>query len=151
MNTLIGSTNRSGGRPEEPLVVAASGYFDPLHVGHIEYMEKSRELGSRLVVIVNNDLQCQLKKGLSFMPAEDRLQIIRALRCVDEVVLSIDQDRSVCRTLASLRPNIFAKGGDRTSDEIPEAEICRQLNIRIVDGLGDKIRSSSEFIANLRP
>lgn len=147
---MFGSNSRPETAATEELVVAASGYFDPLHIGHIEYLRLSKELGTRLVVIVNNDFQCRLKKGFSFMPAEHRLAIVGALRCVDEVMLSIDQDPTVCLTLASLRPRIFAKGGDRTSDEIPEAEICKRLNIQIVDGLGSKICSSSGFIAKIR-
>ncbi len=128
-------------------IVAVSGYFDPMHIGHIEYLEKASQLGDELVVIVNNDYQASLKKGKSFMPQEERMAIVRALRCVDRVLLSIDNDRTVCKSLEFLKPNIFAKGGDRTSGEIPEGEICRKLGIQIVDGLGGKIQSSSGLIA----
>ena len=126
-------------------VVATSGYFDPLHVGHLECLELASELGDRLIVIVNSDLQAKQKKGKSFMMEEDRLKIVAALRCVDEVFLSIDKDSTQCESLKHLKPDIFAKGGDRTSDEIPELSICRELGIRIVDGLGKKIRSSSSL------
>tara|TARA_R100000008_G_C3584491_1_gene171160 strand:- start:2911 stop:3345 length:435 start_codon:yes stop_codon:yes gene_type:complete len=126
-------------------VVAASGYFDPIHVGHIEYLEKARSLGDKLIVIVNNDKQASLKKGKSFMPLEDRLKIVSSLRVVDEVFTSIDIDPTVALSLAFLKPDIFAKGGDRTSHEIPENAVCSNLGIEIVDGLGEKIRSSSEF------
>jgi len=125
--------------------VVASGYFDPLHVGHIEYLEKAATLGDRLVVIVNNDYQAELKKGKSFMSMSDRLRIVRALRCVDEVYLSIDVDGTVCKSLQTLNPDIFAKGGDRFATEIPEATICNRLGIEMVDGLGMKIRSSSDY------
>ena len=131
---------------KKEIIVVTSGYFDPLHVGHIECLELAKELGDKLVVIVNNDWQAALKKGKSFMKEEDRLKIVSSLKCVDEVYLSIDKDRSVCESLRDISPDIFAKGGDRTSDEIPEAVVCREKNIKIVDGLGDKIRSSSLII-----
>lgn len=127
-------------------LVAASGYFDPLHVGHIEYLTRAKTLGDKLVVIVNNDYQAGLKKGNPFMIEGDRIQIIRSLRMVDQVFLSIDLDPTVCKSLAFLKPQIFAKGGDRFSSEIPEAKVCKDNNIIIVDGLGEKIRSSSKYI-----
>ena len=126
-------------------VVVTSGYFDPLHVGHLECLELARELGDKLIVIINNDLQAKLKKGKSFMSQEDRMKIIAALACVDEVFLSIDKDKTQCESLKYLRPSIFAKGGDRMTDEIPEAKVCSDLGIKIVDGLGKKIRSSSSM------
>ena len=132
----------------ELTTVAASGYFDPIHVGHIEYLEKSKSLGDKLIVIVNNDAQTCLKKGKPFMPAEDRLKIVRSLKCVDEAFISIDNDASVCKSLKACNPHIFANGGDRKEHEIPEAKICRELNIEMRDGLGEKIRSSSELIKN---
>ena len=132
----------------ELTTVAASGYFDPIHVGHIEYLEKSKSLGDKLIVIVNNDAQTCLKKGKPFMSAEDRLKIVRSLKCVDEAFISIDDDASVCKSLKACKPHIFANGGDRKEHEIPEAKICRELNIEMRDGLGEKIRSSSELIKN---
>ena len=125
--------------------VAASGYFDPLHVGHIEYLEKAAGLGDRLIVIVNNDYQAAAKKGKSFMSISDRMKIVRALKCVDEAYLSIDLDASVCKSLRDIKPDIFAKGGDRFTSEIPELAVCIDLGILIIDGLGTKIRSSSDF------
>ena len=127
-------------------VVVASGYFDPIHVGHIEYLELAKKLGDKLVVIVNNDWQATLKKGKPFMNEKDRLKIVSSLKCVDEVFLSIDKDKTVCKSLEAINPDIFAKGGDRFSDEIPESKICEKLNIDIIDGLGKKIRSSSLII-----
>ena len=127
-------------------VVVASGYFDPIHVGHIEYLELAKTMGDKLVVIVNNDWQAALKKGKSFMKETDRLKIVSSLKCVDEVFLSIDKDKTVCKSLEVINPDIFAKGGDRFSDEIPESKICEKLNIDIIDGLGEKIRSSSLII-----
>ena len=126
-------------------IVATSGYFDPLHVGHLECLELAKQLGDKLIVIVNSDLQATLKKGKSFMNEQDRLKIVLALKCVDEVFLSIDKDKSQCESLKYLKPTIFAKGGDRTSGEIPETKVCKELNIQIIDGLGEKIRSSSNL------
>jgi len=133
---------------KKPIVVAASGYFDPLHVGHLENLELAKKLGDKLIVIVNNDKQTLLKKGKEFMPFKERMEIIKALKCVDEVFPSIDEDKSVCKSLEAVHPDIFAKGGDRTTGEIPESEICKKLGIKIVDGLGKKIQASSSLIAN---
>ena len=125
--------------------VAVSGYFDPIHVGHLEYLKLAKELGDKLVVIVNNNHQCILKKGKPFMDEADRVEIVKALGIVDEVFLSIDQDKSVCASLERIKPNIFANGGDRHTVEIPETVVCKTNNIKIVDGLGGKIRSSSDL------
>tara|TARA_B100001094_G_scaffold328853_1_gene390252 strand:+ start:1920 stop:2318 length:399 start_codon:yes stop_codon:yes gene_type:complete len=125
--------------------VAVSGYFDPLHVGHLEYLELASKLGDRLIVIVNSDLQAVIKKGKSFMPEEDRMRIIKSLKFVDEVFLSIDEDGSQCKSLEVIKPDIFANGGDRSVGEIPESSVCSKYNIEMVDGLGDKIRSSSDL------
>lgn len=129
----------------ELTVVATSGYFDPLHVGHIEYLEKAKSLGDKLIVIVNSDEQAKLKKGKSFMTEGDRLKIIKSLRCVDEAFIAIDTNSSVSRSLRLCVPHIFANGGDRSEEEIPEAQTCRELRIEMVDGLGRKIRSSSDY------
>jgi len=91
--------------------VAISGYFDPIHIGHLEYIKLARELGDYLIVIVNNDKQAVLKKGKSFMCEDDRLQIVSQIKGVDEAVMSIDEDGTVCKTLDSIKPNIFANGG----------------------------------------
>tara|TARA_B100001939_G_scaffold114592_2_gene99078 strand:+ start:364 stop:771 length:408 start_codon:yes stop_codon:yes gene_type:complete len=125
--------------------VCISGYFDPLHVGHIEYINKAKKLGDYLVVIVNNNLQCKLKKGKFFMDENDRVEIVRNLKSVDEVFLSIDDDKTVCQSLKILKPSIFANGGDRKNYEIPESKVCDMYSIEIIDGLGEKIRSSSDL------
>jgi cytidyltransferase-like protein len=125
--------------------VAVSGYFDPIHVGHLEYLKLSKELGDRLVVIVNNNHQCVLKKGKPFMDEKDRVEIVKSLKVVDEVFLSIDMDKTVCSSLESIKPDIFANGGDRSTEEVPESVICKKHNIQMTDGLGDKIRSSSDL------
>ena len=128
--------------------IVASGYFDPIHYGHIEYLKLAKKLGDKLIVIINTDKQAILKKGFVFMPEKERAKIVAELKCVDEVFLSIDKDKSVCKSLEFLKPDVFAKGGDRTSDEIPEAKTCKENNIQIIDRLGDKIQSSSELVKN---
>ena len=125
--------------------VAVSGYFDPIHVGHLEYLRMAKELGDSLVVIVNNNYQCKLKKGKHFMDENDRVEIVKALRFVDEVFLSVDKDKTVCKSLEEIKPDIFANGGDRATSEVPETPVCKKFNIKMVDGLGDKIRSSSSL------
>ena len=126
-------------------IVVASGYFDPLHIGHIEYLELAKKVGDKLIVIVNNDLQAKLKKGKSFMIEDDRMKIISSLKCVDETFLSIDTDQTQCKSLEKIKPDFFVNGGDRKNNEIPESEVCKKLDIKIVDNLGRKIRSSSDF------
>lgn len=134
--------------------ICVSGYFDPLHVGHLEYLQHAKDVvGDRgkLVVIVNNDDQAAAKKGRAFMPCSERIEIVRALRMVDSAVQSTDADRTVRRTLELLcspssigiKPDIFANGGDQSNASIPEAETCQKLGIELLDGLGDKVQSSS--------
>jgi len=125
--------------------IAVSGYFDPIHVGHLEYLKMAKSLGDTLVVIVNNNHQCVLKKGKFFMDEKDRLEIVKAIKYVDEVFLSVDEDKTVCESLELIRPNIFANGGDRSTAEVPETSVCKKYKIEMVDGLGEKIRSSSSL------
>lgn len=133
---------------KKPVVVAVSGYFNPLHVGHLDMIEKAKKLGDKLVAIINNDKQVALKGSVPFMSEKDRVRIIKSLRDVDEVFLAIDKDKTVCRSLAKIKPNIFANGGDRKSiGDVPEYPICQKLGIKMVDGLGKKIRASSKMIA----
>jgi len=130
-------------------IIIVSGYFDPIHKGHIEYFNLAKALGDKLIVILNNDAQCVLKKRKSFMEQEERKVILEAIKYVDEVFMSIDDDKSVCKSIEAIankyknKEVIFAKGGDRFSYEIPEAEVCKKLKIKIVDRLGEKIQSSS--------
>ncbi|MDP3735571.1 MAG: HAD-IIB family hydrolase [bacterium] len=134
------------GRSER--TVAVSGYFNPVHRGHVALLEAARELGDRLVVILNNDLQVQVKGSVPFMSESERAAIISSLRAVDEVVISVDEDRTVRETLSRVRPHIFANGGDRASAaDIPEARVCERLGIEMVfDVGGDKVQSSSWLI-----
>lgn len=128
-------------------IVVASGYFDPLHYGHIEYLQMSKALGDVLIVIVNNDCQATLKKGRPFMPAGERVKLVRSLACVDVAMEACDEDRTVRKTIRLLHPDIFTNGGDQNSDSIPEGAVCRELKIKMVDGLGDKIQSSSWLVS----
>jgi cytidyltransferase-like protein len=134
-------------------IACVSGYFDPIHIGHIEYFKLSKNVADKLLVIVNNDEQAILKKGKAFMPVDERIKIIQELKCVDYVVKSIDIDRTVCKTLEHLepRPTFFCNGGDQNNNSIPEASICNKLGIQLLDGFGDKIQSSSWLIKGIKP
>lgn len=142
-----------GIKKKNPKVVMVSGGFDPLHIGHIRYMKEAKSLGDKLVVVINNDNWLRQKKGKAFMHENDRKEIIQALDCVDEVIISghskNSKDRSVCSEIELLRPHIFANGGDRFADNIPEFQICQKLGIDMVFnvGHGGKVRSSSELLA----
>lgn len=124
--------------------IAVSGYFAPLHRGHIDYFKRASKLGE-LTVIVNNNKQLYLKKKRVY-PIEDRVAVIKELKCVSNVVVSIDTDRTVCKTLEMIKPDIFAKGGDRYKEEIPEKKICDKMKTKIIDGLGKKIQSSTNLL-----
>jgi len=137
-------------RNQGKVVVLTSGYFDPLHHGHIDLFKKSKGLGDYLIVVINNDIQTKIKKGFVFMPAEEKAKIILELGCVDAVFISIDGDHPQCNTLGFLKPHIFAKGGDRYAYEIPETPTCREHGIQIIDGVGAKVQSSSDLIARAK-
>lgn len=131
-------------------VIIVSGYFNPLHKGHIEYFLNAKKHGDKLFVIVNSDYQRKLKGSKEFMKEDERVFIINQLKIVDESFISIDNDRSVCETIKlihneySLKYDLcFANGGDQTNDSIPEKTICKKLNISLIDKLGSKIQSSS--------
>ena len=130
--------------------VIVSGYFNPLHKGHLELFRKAKEVGDLLIVIVNNDKQREMKGSKFFMDENERIEIIRELSIVDMAWLSIDEDSTQNATLKVMVDKFygsmklaFANGGDQNNDTIPEAAICKQFNIELIDGLGDKIQSSS--------
>ena len=130
--------------------VIVSGYFNPLHKGHLDLFEKAKEVGDILIVIVNNDKQREIKGSKFFQDEEERISIIRALSVVDMAWISIDKDSTQNATLKTIVDKFygvmklaFANGGDQNNDTIPEADICRQFDIELIDGLGDKIQSSS--------
>ncbi len=144
------------------IVVAVSGGFDPIHIGHVRYFEEAKKLGDELVVILNNDNWLKQKKGFVFMPQKERLEIIKSIKYVDRVIFtkhsSCSKDMSICRELESLKPDIFAKGGDRAKKDAdtassslhPEQILCRKLGIKIAfnTGRGGKIQSSSWLVKN---
>jgi D-beta-D-heptose 7-phosphate kinase/D-beta-D-heptose 1-phosphate adenosyltransferase len=131
------------------VVVAVSGGFDPIHVGHVRMFENARALGDELVVILNNDHWLKKKKGFAFMPDKERKELIEGLRTVDRVVITKhkpnDKDVSVSRELRAIKPDIFANGGDRKLDNIPEVAVCDAIGCTMVFnvGKGGKIQSSS--------
>lgn len=141
-------------------IVIVSGGFDPVHGGHIDYLEEAKKLGDELWVILNTDEFLGRKKGYIFMAFEERRRVLKALKCVDKVIESIDFDQTVCRTLRyikALRSGdhsyflnddscIFAKGGDRTIENIPEVEICKELGIKMVFGVGGGKSQSSSLL-----
>lgn len=137
---------------KKKIIVAVSGGFDPLHIGHVRMFEEARKLGDKLVVILNNDNWLIRKKGFVFMPQKERAEIIRNIKWVDDVVLTSHKpnpkDMSVCAELKKLRPHIFANGGDRTRKNIPEVSVCKTIGCRMVFnvGKGGKIQSSSWLI-----
>lgn len=140
-------------------VVVLSGYYDPIHHGHLESMSLAREFAGPdgfVYVIVNNDHQACLKKGRPFMPLKDRLAIVDAIRYVDRAVASVDDDRTVCQTIRMLceardpKPTHFANGGDVVAGGSPEDNVCQEFGIEMVFGLGDKVQSSSWILAASR-
>lgn len=137
---------------DDKTLVAVSGGFDPIHIGHVRLFQEAKELGDKLVVILNNDHWLKAKKGYVFMPAKERKEIIEALGCVDEVILTKHKenakDMSICDDLLELKPNIFANGGDRKDDNIPEHKLCQKLGIKMFFniGHGGKLQSSSWLV-----
>ena len=130
--------------------IIVSGYFNPIHKGHLDLFERAKEQGDMLIVIVNNDKQRELKGSKFFQDEDERIKIVRALHMVDIAWVSIDEDSTQIETLKMLVNKFhgtlklaFANGGDQNNDTIPERDICRQYGIELIDGLGDKIQSSS--------
>jgi cytidyltransferase-like protein len=134
----------------KPKAIIVSGYFNPLHKGHLELFEKANAHGDQLWVIINSDLQRKLKGSKEFMDQNERLIIVKAIGIVDRVIISIDINKTQCATLTNLADKYgneyelyFANGGDQNNDSIPESSVCRDKGIVLIHGLGDKIQSSS--------
>ena len=130
--------------------IIVSGYFNPLHKGHLELFEKAKASGDQLWVIVNSDLQRELKGSKEFMGEDERHIIVSSIKYVDKALVSIDKDKTQCATLAYLADKFgadfelyFANGGDQNNDSIPEITVCKEKGIGLLEGLGDKIQSSS--------
>jgi D-beta-D-heptose 7-phosphate kinase/D-beta-D-heptose 1-phosphate adenosyltransferase len=135
--------------------IIVSGYFNPIHKGHLEYINSAKALADRLFVIVNNDYQRTLKGSKEFQDEEERMIIVSNIKAVDQAVLSIDQDRTVCETLRKIAEEfgeefdlVFANGGDQDNESIPEGPVCEEVGIVLIDGLGNKIQSSSWLLKN---
>ena len=135
----------------EKTLIIVSGYFNPVHKGHIEYLTRSKELGDFLYVIVNNDYQRELKGSKPFMMADERKLIIESLKVVDAAMVAVDTEKTVNESIKFIMNEIgsqfnkilFANGGDQNRNTVGEAELCMELGIELADGLGDKIQSSS--------
>ncbi len=141
----------------KPIIVAVSGGFDPVHIGHIRLLQAAKKLGHKLVVILNNDNWLKKKKGFVFMDEKERKAVLEAIRWVDEVVLTShpenSQDMSVCAELGKVKPDIFCQGGDRNKSNIPpcEVELQKKLGFKIVDNVGGKkAQSSSELVKKVK-
>lgn len=137
-------------------IVAVSGGFDPIHVGHVRMIQEAAALGDELVVIINNDHWLRKKKGFVFMPEAQRKEIVEAIAGVTQVILTNHsqdcEDMSVCDALREIKPHVFANGGDRFAENIPEAVLARELEIETVFniGRGGKVQSSSWLAAKDR-
>ena len=134
-------------------MVIVSGYFNPLHKGHIEYINKSSSYGDFLIAIINSDLQVSLKKSKKFMCENERLMIVKNLKSVDNAIISIDSDRTVQASILMIYNNykdefdfIFTNGGDQFFEKSPEFKLCKKLDIQMIDGMGKKIQSSSNLL-----
>jgi D-beta-D-heptose 7-phosphate kinase/D-beta-D-heptose 1-phosphate adenosyltransferase len=134
----------------KPKAIIVSGYFNPIHKGHLEYFNNAKALADKLFVIVNNDFQRELKGSKEFQDENERMIIVSNIKSVDKAILSIDTDRTVCKTIESIASQFgseydlgFANGGDQNNDTIPEREVCEKNSVALIDGLGDKIQSSS--------
>lgn len=135
------------------VVVAVSGGFDPLHIGHVRHFKGAKQIGNYLLVFLQTDDWLMKKKGYVFMPYAERKEILESIKWVDQVVRVIDEDTTVAKTLAEYKPDIFLKGGDRTLNNIPDSEknSCKKHGIRLVyDNMGGKIQSSSWLIEKVR-
>ncbi|MBT4935410.1 HAD-IIB family hydrolase [Candidatus Woesearchaeota archaeon] len=132
--------------------VAVSGYFNPIHHGHIGLFKEAKKLGDKLCVIINSDMQVSIKGSQKFMDENERKAIVESIRYVDEAIISIDEDGTQCKTLEMIKPDIFANGGDRKNpDDIPESTVCTQHGIEMIFGIGGgKMQSSSWLLRKVK-
>ncbi len=132
--------------PSDPVTVAVSGGFDPIHKGHVRMIRAASAFGS-VVVIANSDEWLMRKKGYIFMPFEERAEILGSIKGVIAVYEARDDDNTVCESLKELKPNMFANGGDRKGDNVPEVALCEELGIQMLWNVGgEKIQSSSWLV-----
>lgn len=140
---------------KKQIIVAVSGGMDPIHIGHIRLFREAKKLGDKLVVILNNDNWLKNKKTHVFMHQNERKEILGAINEIDEVVITSHsrnpKDMSVSKELAKIKPDIFAKGGDRRSEkDVPEAETCRKMGCNMIFNVGPRgnFQYSSWLLAN---
>ena len=127
-------------------IICISGGFDPVHIGHLRMMQEASRYGE-VVAIVNSDKWLMRKKGYIFMPFRERCEIIEGFACVTTTTYVNDSDNTVCEALKRLKPDYFANGGDRKTDNTPEMDVCEELGIEMLWGVGGgKIRSSSTLV-----
>ena len=136
--------------------IIVSGYFNPIHKGHLEYFNNAKAIADQLFVIVNNDHQRDLKGSKEFQDENERMIIVSNIKAVDKAILSIDADRTVCATIKMIAEQFgeefdlgFANGGDQNNEICPERGVCDEFKIKLIDGLGDKIQSSSWLLKKL--
>lgn len=134
----------------EKKAVIVSGYFNPIHKGHIEYFNNAKANGDNLIVIVNSDHQWELKGSKEFQKEDERVFIVSNIKSVDKFFLSIDQERTVCATLKQVYQQFsadyniaFANCGDQNNKSSPKVLVCQELGIELIDGLGDRLQSLS--------
>ena len=126
--------------------IVVSGGFDPIHVGHVRMIQEASVFGD-VIVILNSDDWLIKKKGYTFMPFEERAEILTSIKGVTKVVPTIDLDNTVCETLRQLKPTYFANGGDRKEGNVPEENVCKREGIVMLWGVGGgKIQSSSWLV-----
>ena len=130
----------------KPKIVAVSGYFTVLHIGHIRYFKAAKRLGDKLIVIVNNNKQQILKKGKIIHSANDIKLMLKNFPFINKVIVSEDTDRTQNRTLEKIKPDIFAKGGDSNESNTPEIEICKKIGCQVKFNVGGKKLNSSSWI-----
>ena len=128
-------------------IVAVSGGFDPIHIGHTRMIQDARKLGN-VIVFLNTDEWLKRKKGYVFMTWQERAEILLSIKGVKEVYSAMDEDNTVCEALRFYKPDVFANGGDRKPGRVPEYQVCEELGIEMAFSVGgdDKPQSSSWLV-----
>ena len=132
-------------------IIAVSGGFDPVHIGHVRMIQDAARYGD-VMVIINSDDWLMRKKGYVFMPWQERAEIMGNIKGVRLVTQVDDSDGTVCEALRRHRPDAFANGGDRKTQNTPEMDVCEELGIQMMWAIGgnDKPQSSSWLVNKLK-